>query len=44
MSIVTLSLVMTGCLGKLSTCSRRSMRDVLPETSRFMPEPASSST
>ena len=35
MSIVTLSFVMTGWLGKLSTCSRRSMRDVEPAVMRF---------
>ena len=29
MSIVTLSFVITGWLGKLSTCSRRSMRVVV---------------
>jgi hypothetical protein len=30
MSIVTLSFVITGCDGKLSTCSRRSMRASSP--------------
>ncbi len=37
MSIVTLSFVMTGWLGKFSTCSRRSMRDVVPAVTFLMP-------
>ncbi len=37
MSIVTLSFVMTGWLGKLSTCSRRSMRTVELAVMRLMP-------
>ena len=37
MSIVTLSFVMTGWLGKLSTCSRRSMRVVEPAVIFFWP-------
>ena len=37
MSIVTLSFVITGWLGKLRTCSRRSMRAVDPDVIRFVP-------
>ena len=42
MSIVTLSFVMTGWLGKLSTCSRRSMREVELAVIRFTPPTSAS--
>ena len=37
MSIVTLSFVITGWLGKFSTCSRRSIRVVVRAIMRFAP-------
>ena len=42
MSIVTLSFVMTGWLGKFRTCSRRSIRDVELDVIRFTPETSDS--
>ena len=42
MSIVTLSFVITGWLGKFSTCSRRSIRDVEPAVIFFTPPTSAS--